>query len=609
MTPLVLLVGVVLAMIGLAVGAQDQEPAEPEVFLQGHDEHSAVRFSNLVQMPDETLLRYGIDTASDQMLSQTSEDGGRTWGEPKPECAVPPRTFMVFPLLDRDGEIHLLSMVGRGQGEIAVTYFIDVWHRRTTGRRTKWEEPSIIYEGYCGAILDFKQLSTGRLVAPFAWWVPKSPQAPPVGANLCTVFYSDDGGRSWLKSPDDLSSPCYSGFVGNNYGADEPCVLELKDGRLWMVMRTQTGFLYEAFSEDAGETWSEARPARFVSSSSPAVLWRMPDGRILLLWNNCESSPRHNGQPVYCNRDALHAAVSDDEGETWRGFREVYRDPLENETPPGSDHGTAYPTLPVMVNGRIVFLTGQGAGRRNLVSLDPRWLTLTYREDDFSQGLGGWMAFKGIGAPRRYIRPRTKGPGLIDHPSKPGAKALKLAKSDEHAPDGALWNFPNGAKGTLVLRMMLRHGCQGACIALTDRSFKPTDDNSQRLAIFALRIDGEGQITGGPSLSPEVWHTLSLAWDLSKGACVVTVDDAQPFEMKQLNLTGNGISYLHLRSTADTIDEAGFLVERVRADIDDPIAPRRTPEQNQALLDRYIPSYYDVPAERTKAAQEELVLF
>ena len=609
MTSLVMLICVALAVMCLAVGAQESGPAEPEVFLQGHDEHSKVRFSNLVQMPDETLLRYGIDTTSNQMLSQTSADGGRTWGELKPECAVPPQTYMVYPLLSKDGEIHLLSMVGRGQGEVAVTRFIDVWHRRTTGQRSKWEELNIIYEGYCGAILDFKQLSTGRLVAPFAWWVPKVPTAPPVGANLCTVFYSDDSGQSWHKSPSDLSSPCYSGFVGNNYGADEPCVLELKDGRLWMVMRTQTGFLYESFSTDWGETWSQTRPARFVSSSSPAVLWRMPDDRILILWNNCESAPRHEGQGVYCNRDALHAAVSDDEGVTWQGFREVYRDPLENETPPGSDHGTAYPTLPVMVKGKIVFLTGQGAGRRNLVSLDPRWLTLTHHEDDFSKGLGGWMAFKSIGAPKRYIRPRIQGPRLIDHPSKAGAKVLKLAKPDDHAPDGALWNFPNGAKGTLALRLMLRQGGQGASIALTDRSFKPTDDNSQRLAIFALRIDGEGQIIGGPKLSTEAWHTLSMTWDLAKGMCVVTVDGARPFEVKQLNLTGNGVSNLHLRSTADAIDEAGFLIERVRADTDDPIAPKRTPEQNQALLDRYFPSYYDVPAERTQAAQEELVLF
>ncbi|NLX95437.1 MAG: exo-alpha-sialidase [Rhodopirellula sp.] len=207
-------------------------------------------------------------------------------------------------------------------------------------------KPNVIFEGYCGALLDFKQLSTGRLVCPFAWWVPERPCAPPVGANLCTVFYSDDGGDTWTKSESDLSSPCYANFVGNNYGADEPCILEMKGGRLWMLMRTQTGFLYESFSADQGKTWSEAQPSRFVSSSSPPMLWRMPDGRIIILWNNCESPPAHEGAGVYVNRDALHAAVSDDEGRTWRGFREVYRDPHENETPPDTDRGSAYPTPP-----------------------------------------------------------------------------------------------------------------------------------------------------------------------------------------------------------------------------------------------------------------------
>ena len=47
--------------------------------------------------------------------------------------------------------------------------------------------------------------------------------------------------------------------------------IELRDGRLWMLMRTQTGFLYESFSRDQGENWSEAGPSRFISSSSPYV--------------------------------------------------------------------------------------------------------------------------------------------------------------------------------------------------------------------------------------------------------------------------------------------------------------------------------------------------
>ncbi len=586
-----------------ALHAVAADIAPPEVFLQPHDEHSTIRYSNPILLPDGVLVRYGADTKRNELTSHQSKDGGRTWGPTKTECKILDQTYCIVPLLDRDGEVHLVSMVVRGEGKIiAVDRFIDVWHQRTTNGRTKWLKPNIVFEGYCGAIMDFKQLKSGRLITPFAWWVPHRPVAPPVGANLCTSFQSYDGGATWTKSASDVSSPCYPGFVGNNYGADEPSIMELNDGRLWMIMRTQTGFLYESFSSDQGDTWSEGRPSRFAGSSSPPVVWRMPDGRLLLLWNNCESPPAYEGAGVYVNRDALHAAVSADEGTTWRGFREVYRDPLENETPPHTDHGTGYPTVPVPIGDRILFLTGQGQGRRNLVSLDPRWLTMTHHEDDFSDGLKGWIAFKTIGPAKRYLRGRKPGPQLIDHPSKPGARVLRLRKPDEHLPDGALWNFPNGVSGTLELRVRLNKGFEGGSIALCDRAFKPTDDNSQRLALFTVPLAPDGSLGAGPTLSLGTWHTLTFTWALDAERCVVTLDGKAALVLKQQNPTGNGLSYLHLRSRAKAIDEAGFLIESVKVDIDDPVAPALTEEQQQGFLDRYIPSYYTAPPERGQAS-------
>ena len=581
----------------------------PQVFLQPHHEHSQTAYSNPTRLPDGVLIRYAVDRKENQLRSQTSADGGRTWSKETFETEILPQTYCVIPLLSADGEMHLASMVLRGEGrQLAVDRFIDVWHQRTTGKRTKWKKPNRMFAGYCGALMDFKQLSTGRLICPFAWWVPMRPCSPPVGANLCTVYYSDDAGRTWTKSKSDLSSPCYPNFVGNNYGADEPCILELKDGRLWMLMRTQTGFLYESFSSDQGETWSDAQPSRFVCSSSPPMLWRMPDGRIVVLWNNCESPPAHKGVGVYVNRDALHAAVSDDEGKTWRGFREVYRDPHENETPPDTDRGSGYPTPPVWTGsfenesvekgGRFVFLTGQGVGRRNLVSVDPRWLMLTHAEDDFSNGLGQWIAFKPIGPAKHYRRARVAGPRLIAHPTKPGAKVLYLRKPDAHDADGAVWNFPNGVVGKLSLRMKLNVGFGGAAISLNDRSFKPTDDNSERLAVFGITVESDGQIDGGSKLALDRWHTLTFAWNLKKERCSLSVDGTAAATLPQRNATSNGISYLHLRSKATEIDRAGFYVESVAAEVDDPVAPPLSDRQKKELLDSYIPSYYTPPTER-----------
>lgn len=109
-------------------------------------------------------------------------------------------------------------------------------------------------------------------------------------------------------------------------------------------MRTQAGCLYESFSADDGTTWTPAAPSRFPTSNSPANLLRHVDGRLVLTWNHCELLPRHAGESVYGGRDALHIAISDDDGRTWRGFHEIYLDHRRNDNPAArGDRGTAYP--------------------------------------------------------------------------------------------------------------------------------------------------------------------------------------------------------------------------------------------------------------------------
>jgi hypothetical protein len=113
-----------------------------------------------------------------------------------------------------------------------------------------------------------------------------------------------------------------------------------------------------------------------------------------------------------------------------------------------------------------------------------------------------------------------------------------------------------------------------------------------------MTIRADGQMGTGPRLRLGTWHTLDFAWDLSAGGCRVRVDGHPALMLKQRNVTGNGVSYLHLRSRAQAIDPAGFLIESVSVDIDRPVAPERTDEEKRMLLDRYLPSYYLAPPER-----------
>ncbi|MBN2292513.1 MAG: exo-alpha-sialidase, partial [Pirellulales bacterium] len=175
------------------------------------------------------------------------------------------------------------------------------------------------------------------------------------------VLLSDDDGVTWrevlLPSPPPHRAEWpHEGVRWQNYGC-EPTVIELLDGKLWMLIRTSQDNHYESFSEDAGESWTKPVPSRFYATNTMPLLFRMSDNRLLAIWNNSTPLPElnHDNQPelraweragigedFFTNRDVLHAAISADDGRTWRGFRELYRNDRRNDvdfrTSGGSNH-------------------------------------------------------------------------------------------------------------------------------------------------------------------------------------------------------------------------------------------------------------------------------
>jgi hypothetical protein len=97
--------------------------------------------------------------------------------------------------------------------------------------------------------------------------------------------------------------------------AQEPATQQLPDGRLIVLMRTRTGYIYFALSADAGRTWDEPRPLRF-EPGGPKIpqplascpLYRLHDGRFVLVFHNNDGSAnggrsvadsRRNRRPVF----------------------------------------------------------------------------------------------------------------------------------------------------------------------------------------------------------------------------------------------------------------------------------------------------------------------
>lgn len=87
--------------------------------------------------------------------------------------------------------------------------------------------------------------------------------------------------------------------------AQEPTVQALSDGRLICVFRTLRGVNYFALSEDDGRSWDEPRVLRYepggnpiLNPMAPSPLYRLHDGRYLLLFYNNDGTANGGKSPV-----------------------------------------------------------------------------------------------------------------------------------------------------------------------------------------------------------------------------------------------------------------------------------------------------------------------
>ncbi|MBX7210367.1 MAG: glycoside hydrolase [Verrucomicrobiaceae bacterium] len=492
-------------------------------------------------------------------------------------------------LLAADGTVRCVvvkseKLSKEDAARIGLPLYLDVWYQQ--GNAASLSVPIRTWRGYNGSQMEYQRLASGRLLVPHGSYLPFAKAVPPTGRHETVIEFSDDGGANWQLSASKLKSPCYDGFNGANEGACEPCFEELRDGSIWMLMRTQAGCLFESFSKDNGTTWSAAVPSRFRTSTGPANLLRHRDGRLVLTWNNCELPLKHESVGVYGGRDALHIAISSDDGRTWQGFREIYLDHRRNDNPAASgDRGTAYPLGAFTEDGQIVILAGQGKGGRNPILVDPDWITATSAESDFHDGLAQWTTYQHIGPAKRWWRARRVGCELIETPGERGTRSLHVrhvASTDAPSePDTAVWNFPNGWRGELTARIRLPAGSQGALFSLNDRFFDPSNTLGEDAAVFQARVTAD-------NAKPDEWHTLSLRWYLTSGNCEYRLDDKLVSELPLHSHTLNGVSYLRIRSAAAKPDPHGVIISHVKAQISNPNAPAVTREEITAWQQEYV---------------------
>jgi hypothetical protein len=395
----------------------------------------------------------------------------------------------------------------------------------------------------------------------------------PTSSGGSRTWYSDDFGLTWNESNYIHAPPHRPGGIHKgtrwNHDAAEPSVVELSDGRLWMLIRTAQDNHYESFSEDFGESWSDPRPSRFHGTITMPTISRLSDGRLLLLWCNTTPMPEREGaigncEDVFTNRDAQHAAISEDDGMTWIGFREVILDEHRNNgdygvTPGSNDRAKQQAQIVQLDENRVLASIGQHPLHRKLIIIDVRWLYETTRSDDFSNGLTNWSTHMFIDEIVGHCTYNRKpGASLIGHPDDPSHQVLHVCRPNDPElvceNQGAVWNFPAGASGKLEMRLHIVPGSQGIRICLLDRWFNPTDVTAPMFAQFTCLLRPI-ELTEGK------WHMLEYRW--TGECCKFFINGDHVDTLPPNQATVNGISYLHIQSVADSEDPYGALIDYV----------------------------------------------
>lgn len=156
----------------------------------------------------------------------------------------------------------------------------------------------------------------GHVLAAFTRWASDA-HDPGVGllerdSEICflrfeNIFTEPDPARlrvtTWPETPHGLRVP--DPTRPDRSIAQEPTVQALADGRLICVLRTYVGQVYYALSSDDGRTWDEPRPLRdrpggspLLNPISPCPLYRLADGRYLLLFYNNDGSGNGGNGPA-----------------------------------------------------------------------------------------------------------------------------------------------------------------------------------------------------------------------------------------------------------------------------------------------------------------------
>lgn len=266
-----------------------------------------------------------LDHAPAHIVGRISEDEGKSWSAP-------------FEIVSREGKQNVMSasLLRLDEKRIAIFFLrknsssdcmpvmkVSEDEGLTWGATREClpeSEPSYYVLNNARAL----RLKSGRILLPLA---NHGDIALPDCMNAAlSCVYSDDNGETWRKGAEYRPlDKC-----GKQIMLQEPGVVELADGRVYMYARTDRGCQWQCFSSDEGETWGDFGPAPIPGPRGPATIIRLSTGELLLIWNDYTEHPEYmTSGPDWLvgMRTPLTFAISHDDGRTWTGRRNLETDP------------------------------------------------------------------------------------------------------------------------------------------------------------------------------------------------------------------------------------------------------------------------------------------
>jgi hypothetical protein len=260
-------------------------------------------------------------------LAYISHDDGKTWTEhpifkdSKDVELVITRAFT----RTRKGTIiagfanpkELVWTWMKDKSDIKPTNKLPTYIVRSIDGGQTWEKPQKLHNEWTGDNSAMIQTADGRVVLS----TMKMLSNP--GRHCVLTYVSNDEGKTW-KSSHKLDL----GGIGHHGGLTEAALAELTDGRLWLLIRTNWGRFWNAYSDDGGLSWRTIYPSRIDASSAPGFLQRLKSGRLVLVWNRQYPEGKTSYElkggdnqwsevPVSNHREELSIAFSADDGKTW----------------------------------------------------------------------------------------------------------------------------------------------------------------------------------------------------------------------------------------------------------------------------------------------------